>query len=512
MMNTKIVTSAEEILKIEALCFEQGMPVAALMEKAALKMARFIQKKFPKTKFPNVGILAGTGHNGGDALVIARELLLAGYNVLVHVAGSNLKELTRQHLNYFKACGGRVIHELAALKRCSLYIDGLFGVGLNKNLELQHVEMIHFLNSGKAPVVAIDVPSGLHANTGLSMGACVQATHTLCLGFYKYGLLQDHAVDSVGKLHLLDLGFPSAIVQKGILQTPTQALTPQTLKSLFPLKPHKLKASAHKYSRGTTLLMCGSSDYPGAALLACLGSLAAGSGYVQLLSDKNVQQSILKVCPEVVVTGSSALQTVLKKQMKNPHFSILYGSGHTQKNGLLALLDHIEALSPRSFPTLIIDAEGLYEVREHAERFKQYKGEKILTPHSGEFKTLCPDIHALFQLDKKTNAIHKFLAVQKAANVFQSTVILKGPHTAIGTAHGECYVNIRSTPALAKAGTGDVLAGFIAGLAARGIPSVAAACYGVVHHSEAALRLEKDGGKNRVTPKNLTCELTRFAL
>ncbi|MGF1673553.1 MAG: NAD(P)H-hydrate epimerase, partial [Rivularia sp. (in: cyanobacteria)] len=233
---SQVAVTAAQMRDIEARIFAAGMPVAALMEKVATLITHRIEEILkqgdnrniysphplvppsphplvPPSPYPSVGILAGPGHNGGDALVVARELHFRGYQVRVYCPISKLKELTAQHLQYVRSLGIACDDSVEKLQDCDFLIDGLFGFGLERDITEPIASAINQLNQWHKPVFSIDLPSGLHTDTGKVLGVAVRATYTLCLGLWKLGLLQDQALEYVGNAELIDFDIQYTDVQ-----------------------------------------------------------------------------------------------------------------------------------------------------------------------------------------------------------------------------------------------------------------------------------------------------------
>jgi NAD(P)H-hydrate epimerase len=209
----QIVVTQQQMRDIETRLFAVGMPVAALMEKVGGLIARRIQALYPRSQTQQVGILVGPGHNGGDALVVARELHFQGYEVSIYCPFSKLKELTAQHSQYAQSLGIPYSDSHEVLQGCDLVIDGLFGFGLERVLTDSVATAIEQLNQSSQTILSIDLPSGLQTDTGEVLGIAVRATRTFCLGLWKLGLLQDQALDYVGTAELIDFDIPLADVQ-----------------------------------------------------------------------------------------------------------------------------------------------------------------------------------------------------------------------------------------------------------------------------------------------------------
>ena len=207
-INETIIVSAQQMREIEARIFAAGMPVPALMEKAAGLCFRKIQTLYLRSQFSLVGVLVGPGHNGGDALVVALELYFAGYQVKVYCPFEKQKELTTSHRNYGASLGIPFVDTIDSLQDCDVIIDGLFGFGLTRSLSGNIAEIVDKINSWQKPVVSIDLPSGIHTDTGEALGTAIKATHTLCLGLWKRAFFQDQALEYIGTAARLDFGIP----------------------------------------------------------------------------------------------------------------------------------------------------------------------------------------------------------------------------------------------------------------------------------------------------------------
>lgn len=179
------VVTANQMREMESRLFAAGMPVAALMEKVGGLITQRIQILYPCAEFPKVGVLVGPGHNGGDALVVARELYFMGYDIQLYRPLTKSKELTQNHARYVESLGLTFCKSVEPLQDCDLLIDGLFGFGLERTLDSPVSDVIDQINQWSKPVLSIDLPSGLHTDTGEVLGTAIRANHTLCLGMLK---------------------------------------------------------------------------------------------------------------------------------------------------------------------------------------------------------------------------------------------------------------------------------------------------------------------------------------
>jgi ADP-dependent NAD(P)H-hydrate dehydratase / NAD(P)H-hydrate epimerase len=481
-MLTAIVTT-QQIRDVEHLTFAWGMPVAALMEKVGCLLFERITHYYPRATHPRVGLLVGPGHNGADALVVGRELLLEGREVWAWLSKPG-KELTQAHQSYFEYLGGHVVTDISALADCTLLIDGIFGFGLERASEGVYAEAIAWANHQSALIVSVDVPSGLHTDTGQALGVTIKAQRTFCLGLWKRGLLQDHALEYTGISELIDIGFSQGCVEQVLGQTPlVQTLDTSAMYRKLPLQ--RLLAT-HKYQVGKAWILAGSPEYPGAGILAGLGCRGSGVGLVTMAVAEPLRSLVMDHLPDAVLVSP------MEDQGDFSHFqALLCGPGMLSNPTL------IQKILQTSRVPLVLDAGALSSLVGHLSWVQEAAVPVVLTPHVGEFKRLFPDIAREDRLD----------AAQKAAQQSGAVVVLKGARTVIAHPDGSVRVNIESTPALARGGSGDVLAGLISGLLAQGLDPFEAACVGVWWHSQTGIYLAQQRSVLGVDPYHLALAL-----
>lgn len=437
------------------------MPVPALMEKVALRIADWVKGHFPASSYPQVGVLVGPGHNGGDALVVARELWLMGYTVQICCPFSRLKPLTVDHRRYAERLGMAVQDSLPLLTErwtVDLWIDGLFGFGLERVIEGQIADLVATVNQSPAPVVSLDLPSGLHTDTGAVLGTAIRASHTLCLGLWKRAFCQDAALDYLGQAHLIEFGIPPFALDAGLGHAPqAKWLSHREAIACLPLPRPR---ATHKYRVGSLLLIAGSRQYAGATLLAGLGARASGVGMLTLAVPESLRLMAVAQLPEALVIGCDETETgaiaALPSDLDLSRYqAIALGPGLSRRASAV-----VEAVLPSSAP-LLIDADGLNLLADLAlvETLAQRAAPTVLTPHPGEFQRLFPELSAGSDTGNRAQA---------AAAHSQSIVVLKGACTAIAHPDGRLWWNPHSTPALARGGSGDILTGLVAGLLAQG--------------------------------------------
>ncbi len=309
----QFIVTAEQMTAIESRIFAAGMPVAALMEKVAGLITQQIlllwEEKHPKIerdRFPcrqnsisdrpsKIGILVGPGHNGGDALVVARELFFQGYEILIYHPFEKRKELTEFHAKYAASLGIPFVAAVEELQDCDLLIDGLFGFGLTRSLTDPIASDINIINDWSTPIISIDLPSGLHTDTGEVLGTAIRASKTFCLGLWKQAFLQDQALDYIGEAELIDFDIPLADIHAILGESPNiQRITPNHAIAYLPLpRP----PATYKYKLGHLLIICGSRTYTGAAILTGLAARASGVGMLSIAVPESIKP-LLHTSPE----------------------------------------------------------------------------------------------------------------------------------------------------------------------------------------------------------------------
>ncbi|MEM8504658.1 MAG: NAD(P)H-hydrate dehydratase [Cyanobacteria bacterium P01_D01_bin.1] len=451
------LVTAEQMQQIEQRIFDSGMPVAALMEKVSGRITQQFVRWFvdcTNRRKGTVGILAGPGHNGGDALVVGRELHFLGYGVQIYQPFSSLKPLTAQHAQYAKSLGIAFVDDLQGLANCDAMIDGWFGFGLTRAIEGELAADVQALNRERIPVFSIDLPSGIHTDTGEVMGAAIKASYTACLGLWKRGFMQEKALAYLGESGLVDFDIPLADIVAVLGESPAvQRLTDEQAIAHLPLNR---SATAYKYTAGHLLLVAGSRTYAGAALIAGLGAVASGVGMLTLAVPESIRLALLPQLPGALLIGCSETDdgviAAFSKQFDlDKYDAIAFGPGLTPTNPTL-----LETVLAAKCP-LLLDADGLNLLAQDSpvKKLQARTAPTILTPHIGEFKRLFSD-----RQSSLPGAIAHQAAIDSGA-----VILLKGPRSAIASPD-RLWFNPHSTPALARGGSGDVLTGLMGGLLA----------------------------------------------
>ncbi len=454
----QIVVTADQMRSIEDRLFQAGMPVAALMEKVAGRVARRIEVLYPRDRFPRVGVLVGPGHNGGDALVVARELVFRGYHVAVwHPLQKKQKELTAAQTAYLQSLNVHWIEEIAEFNPPDFWIDGLFGFGLDQPIKGKLAGGIEWVNRSDRPIISLDLPSGIQTNTGVVIGTAIRAERTLCLGLWKLGVIQDTALEHVGEVELIQFDLQAADVEAVLGENPavqrlTRAIALQSLP--FPLTP-----ATHKYRRGHMLLIAGSHKYRGAVILSALGARASCVGMLSIAVPESMVAEVAAQIPEALIIGcpeteNGAIEMLPDHVNPDSFQAVACGPGLSLES--VAVMDQILKTSR----PLVLDADGLNLLarRNAVKTLRARKALTVLTPHPGEFERLFPD-------EVETGAPAYSLA-RKVAEMCGAVIALKGARMVISKPKGPSWINPESSPALARGGSGDVLTGLMTGLMA----------------------------------------------
>ncbi len=456
---SRFVVSAEQMRQIEERIFAAQMPVAALMEKVAQLITTRIVTLYPLSDVVRVGILVGPGHNGGDALVVARELHLQGYQVSLYRPLKKLKDLSAAHASYATSLGIPVTQEIKALEKCELIIDGLFGFGLTRKIEGEIAAALEEINRWRKPVISIDLPSGINTDTGEVQGIAIRATYTFCLGLWKLAFLQDQALEFFGKAQLIDFGIPLKDVEAIMLPQPQiQRLTAEVVSDYLPL-PRPLVT--HKYQQGHLLLICGSSRYAGGSILTGLGARASGVGMLSIAVPESLKPLLVSQIPDALIIGCPETETGAIAHLPIPQSQLEQFTIIACGPGLTLDAKSVVERAIQAPVPLILDADGLniLSLMGTTKTLASRKSATVLTPHLGEFKRLFPQIEQPHH--------DRIKAAQQAAQESRAIVLFKGSRSTIADADGSVWLLAESTPALARGGSGDVLTGLMGGLMAQ---------------------------------------------
>ncbi|MDK2897021.1 MAG: ADP-dependent NAD(P)H-hydrate dehydratase / NAD(P)H-hydrate epimerase [Candidatus Atribacteria bacterium] len=506
------LVSAELMQKIEKELVEKyDIPTLLLMENAgrgvAAKAAQLVQEQ----SIEQVYIICGVGNNGGDGLAVARHLRLTfpRLPIVVYLLGeiTSSKPDAWANLQIVEKLGNITVKQIIlseemVLDPAGLVIDAIFGIGLSREVGGRYREVIERINSSpRQLVLSIDIPSGLDATTGQVLGCAVKADFTVTLGLAKRGLFVYPGRDFAGKISVASIGIPLIVRDQ---PGRSWLIEPELIKKLLPLRG----THTHKISAGVVGVISGSSALLGAGMLVALGAYKSGAGMVVWPLPAEVANLVKVRIPEVVSPLLPAvapeweyssshweeLKQILTQRKCN---SLAVGPGLGLKAETAALL---RLLVEQPELKGVLDADGLNLVAQEREDWKDRLSGWVITPHPGEMARL------LQWTPQKVND-NRVEAVFEAARFFGSTTVLKGPGTLVATPEGELWVNPTGDPALATAGSGDVLTGMIAAFMAQGLSPRDSALVGVFLHGltgELTGKTVKDGVLASELPEVIT--------
>jgi len=466
------VLTTTEMERADRLTIAAGTPGFALMMSAGQAVAEAAMDLVGEGP---IVVVAGSGNNGGDGFVAAAELAARGRDVSVILL------CERDSLQGDAALAARgwkypvLPFNPQAIGRPALIIDALFGAGLNRPVKGDPLEMIEAINANGAPVLAVDLPSGINGTSGAAMGAAINAVETVTFFRRKPAHLLMPGRKHCGRVRVADIGIDPRVLEE--IRPQTFENVPHTWQGSFPVPA----IDGHKYARGHAVVLSGELSSTGAARLAARGALRAGAGLVTVASPR-----------EALAVNAAALTAVMVRAVDTPiEFaemladrrlsSIVVGPG-AGIGGRTRDFVHAALATKRG---LVLDADALTSFAETPERlFESIKaseeGQVVLTPHEGEFPRLFSDI------SNKHPGRSKLERVRDAAQRAGAVVLLKGPDTVVASPDGRAAIAANAPPWLATAGAGDVLAGMIAAMLAQGVSAFEAASIGVWLHGEAA--------------------------
>ena len=468
----------------------------ALMENAGRRTVEIMLDNFGNPQGKKVAIFAGPGNNGGDGLVIARLLAACMAQPIVFllvpalklkgdaaVNYSRLREFPAKIIEVSDAAG---LHGAAAiLAECWTVVDAIFGTGLTREVSGIFAEAVNLINAAGCPVVAVDIASGLNADSGKILGCCVQADITVTFGLAKIGQIIYPGRDYTGYLTVADIGIPEKAVTEADIQV---ELLDKEVGKLLPAR----LPSAHKGTYGHLLIMAGSTGKTGAALLCGLGGLRSGTGLVSLCIPYDLNHIIeTSLWEAMTIPLQSAAQGILSIEDYRVIQDALHnkqaiamgpGIGTAAETAELMMRLYAEIEIP-----MLVDADGLNILASDTGLLKNAPGPRILTPHPGEMSRLTGRTSR--QVQENRLEISRDFAMKHKVHL-----VLKGTDTLVCDPEGRLAVNATGNPGMACGGMGDVLTGIIGGFLAQGLSPWQASCLGVYSHGLAADRLAEETG------------------
>lgn len=466
-----VLLTCAEMAKADAAAIAGGVPGIDLMEAAGRAVADAVTAHYPRRP---VVVLCGPGNNGGDGFVAARHLQARHWPVTVGLLGERAA-LKGDAAWAARSWSGEVaLLSPGLLDGSPLVVDALFGAGLARPIDGIAGDLIDRINREALTTVAVDVPSGLHGDSGEIMGCAPVAEHTVTFFRAKPGHYSLEGLRRCGALQVVDIGIPPGVLS---------GIAPRLWLNAPALWRGELRHSDrgdHKYARGHATIL-GGAIATGAARFGSLAARRVGAGLVTIATPQSAMAVYQAAEPGNLIVGcddGASFAHLLEDSRRN---AILIGPGSgvgkRTRGAVLA------ALATRR--SVVLDADAITVFGEApAELFTAILGPTLLTPHEGEFRRLFPDLAGIPA---------KVERARQAASRSGATVLLKGPDTVIAAPDGRAVINVHASPGLATAGAGDVLAGIAVGLAAQGLSPLAAGAAAAWLHGECALRFGRPG-------------------
>ena len=460
--------TAEEMGEADRLAIAGGVPGLTLMENAGRAVADEVARRFPDAG--TVAVLCGPGNNGGDGFVAARHLAERGYEVKLGFKGDPSCLPADAAANAKRFVGAREPLTADILAGTNVVVDGLFGAGLARPIEGDYAALIEAVTASNLPVIAIDVPSGIDGTTGEARGVAIEAQATVTFFRLKPGHLLLPGRFNSGEVSVAQIGIPTSVLD--VIKPKTFVNEP----ALWLARFRWPTAAGHKYARGHAVVVSGPLYSTGAARLGARGALRVGAGLVTVASPRDalaVNASELTAIMVREADDARALASLLSDERKN---AVLIGPGigvgERTKTLVLAALATSAAV--------VLDADAITSFAgDSAKLFAAITNRATpvaLTPHDGEFARLFGDISGPSKLERARQAAARSGAI----------LLLKGPDTVVAAPDGTTSINATTSPWLATAGSGDVLAGIVLGLFAQRMPPFAAVSAAVWLHGAAA--------------------------
>jgi hydroxyethylthiazole kinase-like uncharacterized protein yjeF len=484
---------------------EIGIPSLVLMENAGRQTVAAMEAMYADLGDRQVAVLCGRGNNGGDGFVVARTLLQRGVDVSVFLIGRvgdvrgdarvNLEILGHLGLTVVEIADGQAweLH-FSEISDCTLIVDAIFGTGLNAPLSGLMETVVADVNGSDIPVVSIDVPSGLSADSADIIGSSIEASLTITLAAPKLPLVLPPAETRAGDIVIADIGIPTELIDA--LDGPRiELLTRATLREL--LTPRA--ADSHKGDFGRVLVVAGSRGKTGAAHLAAVGALRAGAGLVTVATPASCQAIVAALAPEYMTealeeTPDGLDPASVDRVLEMARDVIALGPGLGQAP---ATREFVKTLVDRATMPLVVDADGLNAFGGDPDKLAGREGrDVIITPHPGE-------MGRLVGMSADEVQASRLQIARNFAAAHHVYVVLKGHRTLIATPDEKVFINPTGNPGMATGGTGDVLTGMIAASLAQLLDAEAACKLAVYVHGLAGDLAEADEGEMAMTSGDL---------
>jgi ADP-dependent NAD(P)H-hydrate dehydratase / NAD(P)H-hydrate epimerase len=501
------ILSTEQMREADRRTIEDiGIPSLVLMENAGRQVVSAMESAFQDLSERRVAVISGKGSNGGDGFVVARTLLQRGIDVSVFVVGQlgEIRGDARLNLEILGRLGATVVEitdegqwdlHFSEISDHDLIVDALFGTGLRSALSGIYETIVADINAADIPVVAIDLPSGMSADSNDLIGDCIEATMTITLGAPKLPLILPPAEAKAGEVVIADIGIPAAIIEA--LEGPrVELLTRQQIRTLVNARA----ADVHKGDFGRVLVVAGSQGKSGAAILAALGALKAGAGLVTVAVPRSVAAIVAGYAPEYMTealqeTESGTVTSLATEQALAVSADVIalgpgLGGGHEVSAFVRNVLEKAET-------PCVLDADALNVFGGDSGALVGREGrDVIITPHPGEMARLVGCTVDDVQADR-VGIARDFAASHRLY------VVLKGYRSLVATPDGKLFINPTGSPGMATGGTGDVLTGILAATLAQLLDAEAACRLAVYLHGAAGELADADQGEVAMTAMDL---------
>lgn len=469
---------------------EIGVPSMVLMERAALEVVRCMEEE--QLDFRKVLVICGSGNNGGDGYAIARLLHLKGHDVTIFFAGNSQKR-SEENAQQAKIAAHYEIPVITNLgtEEYSVIIDALFGTGLKREVTGHYREVLCSVNQMAGKKVAVDLPSGIHDTTGARMGIAFCADLTVAIAFPKRGLFLQEGNVCAGKILTGDIGISSETFSEG---TVTFGYEKQDLFLGFP----KRKKNSHKGSYGKVLMIAGSKGMSGAAYLSAKAAYAVGAGLVQIYTHEENRVILQQLLPEVIITTYDTFDSEQLEKLIQWADLIGIGCGLGKSDTAERVMQYT---LKRALVPCVVDADGINILSKHMEWIEEMNALIVLTPHMKEMSRMLQcSVKEL--IEQRMEKLHAFVERYKVV------CVLKDARTLVAKEHQNTYLNLSGNAAMAKAGSGDVLAGVIVGILAQQCEPYTSACLGVFLHGLAGDMARDKKGAYSVLASDLVAEIS----
>jgi ADP-dependent NAD(P)H-hydrate dehydratase / NAD(P)H-hydrate epimerase len=484
----KLITS-EQMQALDRRTITDGrIPGTTLMERAGAGVVTYLEQTLGALRGKTISILCGKGNNGGDGFVVARLLHQRQAKVTVWTmapVSAFSREAAVMYRRFIRVAGASKVRPFASketlgplLQDSDLLVDALLGTGLSSDVTGSYADAIDAINEAHRPVWAIDLPSGLHADTGTILGRAVQASFTVTFGLPKLGLYLNDGIDLAGLVRVVDIGIPPPYIEA--VDSRTTLITDSFVRAALPVR----RPSSHKGTFGHAGLIAGSIGKTGAAAMAANAALRVGAGLVTVAIPSSVNdvlegklvEAMTAPMPETKARTFSRSSLDRLSAFIAARTAVAIGPGLTTHP---ETVDLVQALVKTLNRPAVLDADALNALAGRASLLTQCKTPPIVTPHPGEMARLEPDASAQSVNADRIGTATRFA---RERGVF---VVLKGARTVIARPDGAVAICPTGNPGMATAGTGDVLTGMMVGLLAQGLPSWDAACVATYLHGYA---------------------------